>query len=225
MKKIKTLLIQFNTILHSNEIPLFRGAVIHAVENQENTLFHNHQENKLIYHYPLIQYKTLNRQAAIICLEEGVIEIGKLFSCGDFKFQIGNRRVAMEIVSVKPGPFLVQVWDEDIRYTLRDWLPLSQENYATFFQIEGLAEKIAFLEKILVGNLLSFGKGMNLFFEKEIYCKILQLKMFKPICYKGIKWISFSLIFSCNVSLPNYIGIGKGASIGFGVVKKIGNKN
>jgi hypothetical protein len=30
--------------------------------------------------------------------------------------------------------------------------------------------------------------------------------------------------FSCNVSLPDYLGIGKGCSVGWGVIKGIGEK-
>ncbi|MCB0573045.1 MAG: hypothetical protein KDC61_00560, partial [Saprospiraceae bacterium] len=41
------------------------------------------------------------------------------------------------------------------------------------------------------------------------------------IGYKGVKVLAFSLEFSCNVALPDYIGLGKGCSSGWGVLKRL----
>jgi hypothetical protein len=43
----------------------------------------------------------------------------------------------------------------------------------------------------------------------------------KLLSFKGKEMPGFSLDFNSNVILPPYIGLGKGSSIGFGVVKKI----
>jgi hypothetical protein len=43
--------------------------------------------------------------------------------------------------------------------------------------------------------------------------------------YKDTKVLCFDLVFDCNVSLPPYIGLGKHASTGFGIVRGINQKN
>ena len=39
--------------------------------------------------------------------------------------------------------------------------------------------------------------------------------------FKDVKMTAYDLRFTCNVSLPNYIGLGKGVSHGFGTIRKI----
>jgi len=39
--------------------------------------------------------------------------------------------------------------------------------------------------------------------------------------YKEQQMQAFTLVFRTNISLPNFIGLGKGSSVGFGVIKEI----
>jgi hypothetical protein len=41
--------------------------------------------------------------------------------------------------------------------------------------------------------------------------------------YKGISFAAFDVLFKTNVSLPNYTGLGKGVSHGFGTVVRMYN--
>ncbi|MFW5721489.1 MAG: CRISPR-associated endonuclease Cas6 [Bacteroidota bacterium] len=41
----------------------------------------------------------------------------------------------------------------------------------------------------------------------------------KVITYKDVKHQTFDVSFKTNIFLPEYIGLGKGVSIGFGTVK------
>ena len=61
--------------------------------------------------------------------------------------------------------------------------------------------------------------------EKEITCKLLSLKDFRLIKAKGVKMMTFDAEFKANISLPDYIGIGKHVSLGFGTVVRIYNEN
>ena len=77
------------------------------------------------------------------------------------------------------------------------------------------------LESILTGNIISFAKGINWWVDAPIQVKITKIKELKMLEFKHKKMLAFSVNFSCNVSLPDFVGLGKGASIGFGVVKGI----
>ena len=77
------------------------------------------------------------------------------------------------------------------------------------------------LERILIGNILSLAKGIGVFFETPVRCRILQLENEKSFGYKNVELLSFSVKFRTNVSLPAYVGLGKSVSINNGVVTPI----
>lgn len=224
MDKTKTLIIRFNNEIHHDEIPLFRGAIIQATEHA-NLLFHNHNDDSSFrYSYPLIQYKRINKKAAIVCLGEGTEAIGQFFSSCNFDVSLGERQVRLEVDSVSAHQHLVQIWDGEFAYHIRRWLPLNQENYARFCQEESLASRCAMLERLLTANILSFAKGIGLYFDGQVITRITQLDEPRLQYYKGVKLMSFDAEFKTNVSLPDYIGLGKGVSLGMGTVTNMNNQ-
>ena len=172
----------------------------------------------------MIQYKRIQGKAAIVCLKEGTEAIGQFFSEGTFTFNIGNRYVKMELGSVLSRKCLVQTWNSMFKYRICRWIPLNSENYQRYKAMEGISEKISFLESILIANLLSFSKGIGVYVEKEIQCKLTSLHDPFLVKNKGIKLMAFDIEFVTNMSLPDYIGIGKNASIGYGVVTHVRNE-
>lgn len=218
-KYLKTLRIQFSEELQFVQIPAFRGAIIATMDNA-NLLFHNHtQDGDLRYSYPLIQYKRIGGKAAIVCVGEGTEAIGEFFSNADFDIMLGNESKHLEVEAVKADKTLVQVWDGQFEYSLRKWLPFNQENYEKFKTMEGLADKFALMEQILVGNILSFAKGVGVELQKEVYLKIKNVENERLYRHKAVKKMGFDIHFSTNVTLPDFIGLGQGVSMGFGMVK------
>lgn len=219
MRYLRTLTVMTDAEIHQNEIPLFRGAVIHSLGEYPNVYFHNHiAEDKYRYAYPLIQYKRLGGKAAIVCVEEGVDLIGQFLTEVNGVLTIGNRQVACNTSRIQPAKILVQTWEETFKYHISRWLPLNSKNYQLYQNIDGMVEKITFLENILKANLLSMLKGLNIHLEKELMVKITELSEPYLLQNKGIKMMAFNADFKCNLSIPNNIGIGKNASIGCGTV-------
>lgn len=215
---VNTLLIRFQNEIENREVALLRGAVINAVDNSD-VLFHNHADGDgFRYAYPLIQYKRIGGKAAITCIGEGTEAIGKFFSSCNFDVVLGNRNMTLEVESVRAHKTLVQVWDSVFTYHLRKWLPLNQENYRRYEALDSIVERYAFLERLLTGNILSFAKSMGVYFDKRVECKITSADEPRIVNYKGVKMMSFDVEFKSNVSLPDYIGLGKGVSLGFGTV-------
>ncbi len=219
-KQVKVLTVRFANKLDSYEIEFFRGAILHYME-KPNVLFHNHLNvNKLRYAYPLVQYKRIHQKAAIVCIGEGTDAIGQFFSSCNYDVVLGERQMKLEVESVNAYQNLIQIWDNEFTYHIRRWLPLNKENYATYCQEESLAERYALLERLLTANILSFAKGIGIHFEGQVVVKITQLDEPRTQYYKGVKLMGIDAEFKTNVSLPDYIGLGKGVSLGMGTVAR-----
>lgn len=222
MRHIRTLTIITDADIRQNEIPLFRGAVIKSLGESPNLYFHNHlSDDEYRYAYPLIQYKRLSGKAAIVCVEEAVDLIGQFLTEVNGVLTIGNRQVTCNTSRIQPAKILVQTWEESFKYHISRWLPLNSKNYQLYKSIDGMVEKITFLENILKANMLSMLKGLDIHLEKELILKITELSDPYLLYNKGVKMMAFNADFKCNLSIPNNVGIGKNASIGCGIVHQV----
>ena len=221
MKKLRYLTIQFESEIAPYEVAAFRGAIAQKA-GLEHVIFHNHQKDgTVIYQYPAIQYKRIGRNAAIVCIEEGVDEIHHFFQSRTWNIFIGDKELALKVKSLNMNQITMQVWEKMFDYEINNWLPLNQENFKAFGELEGLKDKIEFLEKKLIGNIISMAKGIEWDVDKEIKLAISKLEEPKIVKHKNQKLLSFRAIFKTNVFIPNYLGLGKSASTGFGVVKSV----
>lgn len=221
MKRVKTLFVQFENSIAPHRISAFRGAIIEKV-GRENPLFHQHKEEGLIYDYPLIQYKTIGQKAAIFCIGEGVDEMHKLFGFKRWDIDLLGEEVVLKIDRLELNPVTLNVWEKPFKYSIHNWAALNSANHEKYVRSGSMVERCQLLEKVLTANILAFAKGMEWVVEKRIEVKIGDLRE-KPLKYKGVGLLGFEAGFSCNVFLPNYVGLGKSASHGFGVVHSIRN--
>ena len=220
MNTIRLATASFDTKISSAEIPYLRGYMIRLSDN--NPLFHNHRSEGFCHTYPLVQYKRINEYAALVGINQGAEALVRtLGKEEEYVLQLGNRTVDMGAVMIRSEKFPITCNDTVYTYSISNWLPLNGENYRTYQQTEGMIERIAILEKILVGNILSFAKGMKIFFEHPVTSRIVELKSSERINFKGVELMSFSVKFQCNVSLPEHIGLGKSASMNHGVINRI----
>lgn len=223
MYKLPTIIIQFYNEIESKAIPFFRGAVIASLEKRD-ILFHNHDEDKLRYAYPLIQYKRIHKKAVVMGIGKGIEVISQLLTAGNFNYQIGNEKVEMRIEAVNAyDNEILLAENADCHYRLRNWLPLNSENYKQYQESESMVERIQILERVLIGNILSFLKGIDIHLEDQIDLHITDITGQRAVTYKKVKLMAFDIEFKTNIQLPQYIGIGKNASIGCGVLTKITN--
>lgn len=223
MDTIQLVTALMETGISSAEIPYLRGTMIRL--SGDNPLFHNHHADGFHYVYPLVQYRQIDGCAAVVGINRGAEALQRLFlqeENGGFSLQLGNRKAKVEAVTVRSEQVRMSC-EKDVSYTysVTRWLPLNSENYHTYQQQESLVDRIRMLEKILVGNILSFAKGVGIFFETPVECRILQLESTGLTKYKEVELMSFSVVFRCNVRLPELVGLGKAVSLNHGIINRI----
>ncbi|GAA4410287.1 hypothetical protein GCM10023187_34680 [Nibrella viscosa] len=220
MRKLRYLHIRFDASIEPHEIPAFRGAVI-AKAGREHDLFHNHYESAgSIYRYPLIQYKRIGRSPAIICLDEGTEDIHHFFQNRTWDVELNGRPVELRVKDLRLNQYTLQAWEYSFSFSIRHWLALNQENYLRFMELPYERDRIDFLERILRGNILSMAKGLDWYIDREVRVRIRHLSPPRKQRFKEHLLTAFDATFDTNVFLPDFIGLGKGVSLGFGVVTR-----
>lgn len=201
------------------EIEAFRGAIARLV-GFEHALFHNHNtDNTVTYAYPLVQYKVKGKKASLTFIDQGVDEAKAFFRNKNWEISISGRTFKLELDTFQLRNAFFSIGSELYEYTVSQWMPLNQDNYKSFKQLNSTAEKVAMLEKILTGNILSLGKSLNWIIDSVIKVDILEITDEKLVNFKKNKVASYDFIFTSNVHLPTNIGLGKGVSRGFGVLQ------
>ena len=187
-------------------------------EFKEYNLLHNHYGRKYIFTYPKVQYKVLNDKILIFGLNEGGNILKKIFSDLNYldldkKYHISEKIIHEEIFDIKPTS------DEKHYKFVTPWIGLNTNNYQKYKKINNWKDKKILLNNIIVGNILSLSKGLGIIVNKKLYAKSFLNEEY--VTYKSVKMNAFKGEFKIHYDLPDYIGIGKGVSQGFGCVKKI----
>jgi len=223
---MRLLSISFDTPIQPWEVPAFRGAVARKV-GYDHDLYHNHDNSRGLdtadYHhrYPLIQYKQHRGQPMLLCLDDGVEALHHLFAQPDLTIEMAGSRRTLRVAGLEMQMHRLDCAGKICRYHLRDWLALNEDNYAAYLQCSGLVAQIALLEKILQNQLVALCYAFGETPPATLDVRIQDLRDRRWTDYKQVKLLCFSLEFTARLSLPNYLGLGKGASTGWGVVRRL----
>lgn len=192
-----------------------------AVFREHSPLLHNHYDDgSLRYAYPLVQYKVVGGMPMLVGLMDGAKLLTELFfqmktlRIDNREYPVMERDIAFRNVSVGVSEGLC-----DYRFQTL-WMPLNQQNYPEYQQ-KNSEERRAMLGRILTGNILSFFKGVGVYLSAEERILVMmrpdeeRLTGFKDQLMTGITGG-----FTTNVLLPDFIGLGKSVSRGYGAVEK-----
>ena len=188
---------------------------------EQYPILHNHYgDDKFLYSYPFVQYKILNNKIHILGIDEGgeilkeiAGDLSKLTL--DRDYEITEKLIFEREVDIKPT-------SEEMHYEfITPWIGLNQKNYQKYMKTNDWFEKKELINRILVGNILSMSKGLGIIVNKRLYAKTHFSQ--KIVHYKGVKMNAFVGEFKIHYNIPDYFGLGKGVSQGFGCVKKINN--
>ena len=188
---------------------------------KEHLLLHQHiSKNKYSYSYPLIQYKNHQGTSMIIGIKDGVNVIKEIFDKYD-SIQLDGQiyHIFEKCLELKKEEF--GVCKKHIPYSIiTSWLALNEKNYERYQRLGAWGKKKELLKKILIGNIISMSKSLGYTVPAPIEAKIIELKEV-PTKLKGTPMLGFLGTFSVNFQIPDYWGIGKSVSRGFGTVKRL----
>lgn len=158
--------------------------------------------------------------AAIFSIGHATDAIWEFFRRTGFDIRLGRRNVRLSVKDIVRGEVSVQD-DVTASYRVDSWLALNEENYRRYLELDGLSDRVALLERLLVGNVLSMYKGCDVFIDRPVSIKVQDLSKPRLVSYKSISLMAFDAKFSSNVPLPPYAGLGKHVSVGFGTCYKL----
>jgi len=220
---MKRSILYFNNIrLNPSQIHKFRGYIGNVFK--EHDLIHNHDTTtgRPIYRYPLIQFKLMDNTPVIIALTDRAVEIFKEIFMATDEIIIDGKVIPvvekdLAVESCKFG-FSSEIFVYEF---LSPWIGLNQKNHRTYAALETQQKKTDLLKRILTGNILSMAKYLDVHLEPDQRIRTeVQLKQTK-VTLKGNSMAGFKGIFKTNFMLPDYAGLGKSVSRGFGTVKKL----
>jgi uncharacterized protein YbaR (Trm112 family) len=186
----------------------------------DNPLLHHHLNNpdkkSLVYTYPKVQYKIIEGIPMVLGIEEAK-EVVKTISNIDYldlkgkKYLITDRKLIEQDINFG-------VTEDMFSYEfLAPWLALDEESYERYKR-RNQDERKKQLESILIGNIISMAKGLEYVITDKITAKVNVHEVSTSL--KGTPMLGFLGEFSVNFEIPDYWGIGKSVSRGFGTVVK-----
>ena len=213
---LKTLVLVLKTEKIKEDAAKLRGYI--ANRFKEYPILHHHiEEADYLYTYPRVQYKIIEGTPLILGIEEGATVLKKILDditelkLGKSKYKVES--IQMTQMNAEFGPCR-----ENRHYKfLTHWLALNPANYERYKEISNWREKKEFLNGILVGNLLSMCKSLDYVVTSKLY--VHSRLDDEQVEYKGVPLIGFTGEFRVNFRIPDFFGLGKGVSQGFGVIK------
>lgn len=187
---------------------------------EHSPLLHNHyQDGSLRYRYPQIQYKVINKIPYLIGVDEGADLLTQLFlkikeiDIDGKTYPIQSKNISQRQIEIGFSDVLHEYKFETL------WMGLNQQNYSKFIKFDLEKEKDAMLNAILTGHVLGFFKTFGVFLKPEERIMVKHQLTQKATNFKGQKMLAFTGSFICNARLPDFIGLGKSTSRGFGTIK------
>jgi hypothetical protein len=185
----------------------------------ENILMHSHGDGDLLYSYPRVQYKIIDSEVCVLGLADGVRAVKGIPQVEDITLGHEDVKILDRRLSERQSILGISETQGDYSF-LTPWLSLNEKNYEKYQMLGTWGKKKGLLEKILIGNIISMSKSLGYTVPAPIEANIGNLKEVKT-SLKGTPMLGFLGNFSVNFEIPDYWGIGKSVSRGFGTVKRV----
>jgi hypothetical protein len=189
----------------------------------QTQLFHNHDEQtgKTLAGYPKIIYHYTANKFLVTGIDEGAFALDKLFEQYPPLIRIGNDM----IISAHPTDNQdvdVGIMPSARLFRVGNYLPFNSVTHKQYLA-EPVAGKMQLLESTMIKH---FQNDTFKFLDINVTgleVKILDILKLdrKLLTYKNHQYLPFSLVFSLNINLPQYLAIGNGKAFGYGIIERL----
>jgi len=190
-----------------------RGAIGRQTNRPE---FHHHLGRGLIFQHPLIRYYVKDNRAFILGMAEGAFLLRGLppldtLSLGGREYRIVD--ASIETTRIELGPCEQPL----IYHFVTPYLALNQMNHDQWHCGDPFARR-RLLQRIVVGNLLSLGKAVDLHIADRLHAEVDLVPDQHYELKPGLSLLGFRGAIQVNFELPEFWGIGKSSARGFGTL-------
>lgn len=205
--------------LRASETPHLRG--FFGKQFADQVMLHHHKEDgALLYEYPRVQFKVLNQMGVLLGLGDGSGLVARLWSEVETANLGGEDLNVLEATMVW-RPSSIGETEEPVSYRfLSSWLALNQDNTSRYHAAGSTDDRTRLLERILIGNCLSFSKAFGHTVRGKLVAECSGLHVVETTL-KGTEMIGFRGSVRVNFQFPDLVGIGKSVSRGFGTLRQI----
>jgi hypothetical protein len=172
-----------------------------------------------IHRYPVLQCKQVKRNLIVTGISQGADFLCQL--TGD-RTILGAGEGSCRITARDPGirSELFGITDTPITYEfLTPWLALNQQHAKKFYDLNGKPQRDAFMQKLLTTQLATLAKSLDYAITAPITCEAKVRFLRERIDRENV--IVFLGKFRTNLQIPDYLGIGRSVSQGYGTIKRI----
>jgi CRISPR-associated endoribonuclease Cas6 len=184
----------------------------------ELDLLHQHGQDGLIYRYPRVIYRVVEREPTVVAVAEGIEVLSALTLVGnDLRLGAFTRRVVEATLNISDHALGPSRSSYRYRFTA-PWLALNQENHARFGRMDA-ENRRRLLDAQVANNCLSLAKSFGL----RITTRLAGLAHVRPVPVpmKNVEMVGFFGEFEVNFNIPDGLGLGKSVSKGFGAVRRM----
>lgn len=188
---------------------------------EESPLLHNHLENgESRYSYPLVQYKVIGGKPMLLGFNEGGELLNKLFLKVS-ELQIDGNNYPVHTKNINNNKWIIGLDDDLHHYRYETlWMGLNQENHKKYISASA-EDQQRLLKRISISNILAFYKAFKLILPKSDRIFLSLNVSEKRTRFKDQPMLAFSGGFATNARIPDFTGLGKSVSRGFGAIRDI----
>lgn len=214
--KIAECRLRLSRRIKTHESPRLRD--FFGSEFEDEVVRHSYDtDGKPIFEYPRIQFKVIDATAVLLGLGEGAELLQRLWPEMD-ETELGGEQLGVREAYFETRQDEITACSEPVEYRfVTPWLALNERNFRSYTGSRNTAFRKDELSRILVGNCLGLAKSLGIKFSERIDAECRQLTSIKT-SVKGRGMIAFVGKFKVNLKLPEYLGLGKAVSRGFGAV-------
>ncbi|MDR2511501.1 MAG: hypothetical protein LBC89_03430 [Bacteroidales bacterium] len=225
MKKVPVIVVKFTNEIQQKDISAFRTALLNELILKGCKL--NNYAKKISdspYAYPFIQFKRIKNKAVLFAIAKGTENILNFLTAFDFECFFRENKEKIILESVKEDEYIIRTSEYFYSYSIRRYLPFNIDSKERYDKIISQANQKLYIERQLLTNIKNFAKSIDVELDDKITVAIDSITDTGVKFYKRMPYDSFDISFKANISIPNYTGLGKIISHGFGSVVRIDSK-